>query len=45
MKNSIDPYSIQVFQVEELLVNITHHELVPKHMVLTEDEKAELLQK
>jgi len=31
------------FMEEELLVNITHHELVPKHVVLSRDEKAALL--
>ena len=30
---------------EELLVNITRHELVPKHMILCDAEKAELLKR
>ena len=30
---------------EDLLVNITHHQLVPKHMVLSGLEKAELLKR
>ena len=30
---------------EELLVNITHHQLVPQHMVLSNLEKAELLKR
>jgi len=30
---------------EELLVNITHHQLVPKHSVLQDSEKAELLKR
>lgn len=30
---------------EELLVNITHHQLVPKHSVLSDSEKAELLKR
>ena len=30
---------------EELLVNITHHQLVPKHSVLLDSEKAELLKR
>ena len=31
------------FLEEELLVNITHHVMVPKHQVLTKDEKLTLL--
>ena len=27
------------------MVNITHHELVPKHEVLTQEQKSELLKK
>jgi DNA-directed RNA polymerases I, II, and III subunit RPABC1 len=34
-----------MFMQEELLVNITHHELVPKHSVLQNSEKAELLKR
>jgi DNA-directed RNA polymerase I, II, and III subunit RPABC1 len=30
---------------EELLVNITHHQLVQKHSVLQDSEKAELLKR
>ena len=39
------PYHFEVFMQEELLVNITHHELVPKHMVLSDADKAELLKR
>jgi DNA-directed RNA polymerase I, II, and III subunit RPABC1 len=39
------PCEIEVFYQSELLVNITEHELVPKHQVLTENEKHELLKK
>lgn len=38
-------YKIEAFQESELLVNITKHELVPKHTVLTPEEKNELLKK
>lgn len=34
---------IEVFAENELIINITHHELVPKQMVLTEEEKQQLL--
>merc|ERR1712217_135937 len=34
---------IEVFHENELIVNITRHELVPKHVPLTEEEKQQLL--
>lgn len=34
---------IEVFHESELIVNITRHELVPKHLPLTEEEKSQLL--
>lgn len=34
-----------MFIQEELLVNITHHQLVPRHMVISDVEKAELLKR
>jgi len=34
---------IEVFSENELIVNITHHELVPKHVALTDEEKQQLL--
>ena len=37
--------SIEVFTVSELVVNITEHELVPKHILLSEVEKKLLLDK
>jgi len=37
--------SIEFFQPAELLFNITHHELVPKHVPLSEEAKAEVLRK
>lgn len=38
-------FQIEAFQESELLVNITHHVLVPQHEVLRQDEKRELLSK
>lgn len=37
--------TMQVFEEEELIVNITEHSLVPKHTVLTEEEKKQLLER
>merc|ERR1712228_513051 len=34
---------IDVFHENELIINITRHELVPKHVPLTEEEKQQLL--
>jgi DNA-directed RNA polymerase I, II, and III subunit RPABC1 len=36
-------YDLEDFSQVSLLVNITHHHLVPKHEVLTDDEKRALL--
>jgi DNA-directed RNA polymerase I, II, and III subunit RPABC1 len=36
---------IEVFLEEDLLVNITRHELVPKHILLSREEKAALLKR
>ncbi|KAL8734359.1 MAG: hypothetical protein Q9166_001557 [cf. Caloplaca sp. 2 TL-2023] len=36
---------IETFQETDLLVNITHHELVPKHILLSQEEKKKLLER
>jgi len=39
------PQIIEVFEEQDLLVNITHHELVPKHVLLSAEEKKRLLER
>ena len=39
------PRIIETFQESDLLVNITHHELVPKHVLLSVEEKNKLLER
>jgi DNA-directed RNA polymerase I, II, and III subunit RPABC1 len=41
----VKPAIIETFQEQDLLVNVTHHELVPKHVLLSEEEKKKLLQR
>lgn len=36
-------YRIETFAESSLLVNITHHELVPKHIVMSDEDKKTLL--
>ena len=40
---TLEKASIETFQESDLIVNITHHELVPKHFRLSKEEKKELL--
>ena len=40
-----DSFRIEHFKESELLVDITQHQLVPQHQVLTAAEKAELLKR
>ena len=40
---TVAPASIETFQESDLIVNITHHDLVPKHIKLSIGEKKELL--
>lgn len=39
------PSIIETFVEQDLLVNITHHELVPKHVLLSKSDKAALLER
>ncbi|KAI9736694.1 MAG: DNA-directed RNA polymerases II 24 kDa polypeptide (RNA polymerase II subunit 5) [Cirrosporium novae-zelandiae] len=39
------PSVIEVFREDDLLVNITRHELVPKHVLLSAEEKKALLER
>ncbi|EDV22513.1 DNA-directed RNA polymerases I, II, and III subunit RPABC1 [Trichoplax sp. H2] len=36
-------YTLESFMESELMINITEHHLVPKHIVMSPEEKAELL--
>jgi DNA-directed RNA polymerase I, II, and III subunit RPABC1 len=36
-------YDLEVFSMKELLFNVTRHEYVPTHMLLTDEEKEEVL--
>lgn len=45
MQDMAPKYTLEQFLEAELMINITEHELVPEHVVLTDDEKRELLQR
>lgn len=38
-------YALEAFKESDLLVNITHHILVPKHSIMTQQEKLALLKR
>ena len=42
---NIDKMFVQVFWLDTLIINITKHQLVPKHRIVTEQEKEQLLDK
>jgi DNA-directed RNA polymerase I, II, and III subunit RPABC1 len=42
---SFNDYELEEFAEADLLVNITHHSLVPRHDVLSAQEKKDLLEK
>jgi DNA-directed RNA polymerases I, II, and III subunit RPABC1 len=43
IEESKKSYDLEVFYMKELLFNVTHHEYVPKHILLTDEEKEEVL--
>lgn len=43
IQSSGTDYRIEQFLEAELMVNITEHQFVPEHIVMTADEKQELL--
>ena len=42
---AIKPIEVELFSESDLLVNITRHELVPKHVLLSVEEKKALLER
>lgn len=38
-------YILEQFMEAELMINITEHDLVPQHIVMSPEEKRELLQR
>ena len=45
MREFESSFTMEVFHEKELYINITKHEYVPTHKVLTNDEKKELLKR
>lgn len=45
LKTQNPPLHVELFDEKEVLINITHHELVPKHRPLSADEKKAFLEK
>lgn len=45
LQEMAESYRIEHFKETELLVDVTQHQLVPEHVVLTPSEKAELLRR
>ena len=45
MMDMAPKYILEQFMEAELMINITEHELVPEHVVMTAEEKKELLQR
>ena len=43
--DQLQPCRIEIFSQDELVVNITEHNLVPKHILLSQEQKIELLKK
>ena len=43
--NSESNFYMEHFLISSLVINITHHELVPKHEIVSEDEKQTVLKK
>ncbi|CAA6662095.1 unnamed protein product [Spirodela intermedia] len=39
------PFTVEIFQINELLVNVTKHVLMQAHEILTEEDKQKLLNK
>ena len=38
-------YRVEFFMINDLLVNVSKHELVPKHLIASDEEKTKVLKK